>query len=128
MHRLNTCSVCLGGRSDILVPEQLFLKFVLNFQGIGFVTWLVLRKKPVLGKGYSPGGFCWFGDCLDLWFLPGLATVVLSSSWLWDSPETDDFPSPVQQMQAGILLSALLFPLLTRRQLSFRSRARGFIS
>lgn len=68
MHRLNTHCVCLGGRSDILVPEQLFLKFVLNFQGIGFVTWLVMHKKTVLGKGYSPGGFCWFGDCLDLWF------------------------------------------------------------
>ena len=33
MHRLNTCSACLGGKGDILVTEQLFLKFICNFGG-----------------------------------------------------------------------------------------------
>lgn len=31
MPRLNTHSACLEGKSDILVPDQLFLKFILNF-------------------------------------------------------------------------------------------------
>lgn len=38
MHRLNMHGVCLGGKSDILARELLFLTFILNFQGIGFVT------------------------------------------------------------------------------------------
>lgn len=35
MHRLNRHGACPGEKSDILVTEQLFLKFILNLGGGG---------------------------------------------------------------------------------------------
>lgn len=54
--------------------------------------------------------------------LPGLATVLLRVSWLWDNPKSDGVPWPVQRMKAIKAILTAMFPLLLLLHLSLPSQ------
>ena len=66
-------SACLGGKSDIVVTEQLFLKFILNFWGEFCNVTCATPETGVRKRRFHLAfsalvaawtfGFTWFGHC-----------------------------------------------------------------
>lgn len=83
MHWLNTRSACLGGKSDILLTEQLFLRFILN---LGKGNWFCDLTRATAATGVEKGTFFrYLLLCLE--FGPLALPVLAENPLTWGQPQ-----------------------------------------
>lgn len=126
---MNRRGACLGGKSGILVTEQLFLKFILNLGegGIFNLTCATpetgVRKRMFSLRNWplwlqlGPFGFTWFGQC------SAARPLALGQA------QQQRRPSAGSDNEGDNVAVRVAFP--TARvvaRLCLRSAARGFIS